>query len=263
MCIGFGFGSDSLTHTNTHTLAKYLPNQRGNILTAIVEIVRNCWKFIALRYAQRKHKHINHGRKCKLMIISNCHRVAFSLAHCSRFGCHKWLMQNHQPTLFESRLNHELDVNFAHLFPPECFKIESDSTSSNKKWLYALASVCFLGFYLACGAGMLLLWEKDWSFFEAFYFCFITMTTIGFGDLVPRKCWVCVLENPLRWDESERKTIFRNVRNEGAHFWWFLFVKLRTMFSFHLKIGKDAFVIQIDCDNFPLHAEQPTKLTVY
>lgn len=63
----------------------------------------------------------------------------------------------------------------------ECFKIESDSdqTSSDKKWLYALASVCFLGLYLACGAGMLLIVEKDWRFFEGFYFCFITMTTIG------------------------------------------------------------------------------------
>lgn len=61
----------------------------------------------------------------------------------------------------------------------DCFKIESDAdqTTSDKKWLYALASVCFLGLYLACGAGMLLVWEKDWGFFEGFYFCFITMVS--------------------------------------------------------------------------------------
>lgn len=38
-------------------------------------------------------------------------------------------------------------------------------------------------FYTA-GASIFIIWE-DWSLFNAFYFCFVTMTTIGFGDMTP------------------------------------------------------------------------------
>lgn len=38
--------------------------------------------------------------------------------------------------------------------------------------------------YMLIGAAVYNLWE-EWGFFNAFYFVFISMSTIGFGDLVP------------------------------------------------------------------------------
>ena len=44
--------------------------------------------------------------------------------------------------------------------------------------------------YITSGAIFFFLVEKHWNFFDAFYFCFITLTTIGFGDLVPESSLV-------------------------------------------------------------------------
>ncbi|XP_004625702.1 potassium channel subfamily K member 18 [Octodon degus] len=37
--------------------------------------------------------------------------------------------------------------------------------------------------YISCAAAVLPCWEKEMNFEEAFYFCFVTLTTIGFGDI--------------------------------------------------------------------------------
>lgn len=47
-----------------------------------------------------------------------------------------------------------------------------------------LVTVFVIPLYLTLGAILFNIWEK-WGFINSFYFCFITLTTIGFGDFVP------------------------------------------------------------------------------
>lgn len=49
-------------------------------------------------------------------------------------------------------------------------------------WLCVLLVVS----YILAGAYLFKTWE-GWPYLDAAYFCFITLTTIGFGDLVPAK----------------------------------------------------------------------------
>uniref|UniRef100_A0A3P8RZW7 Potassium channel domain-containing protein n=1 Tax=Amphiprion percula TaxID=161767 RepID=A0A3P8RZW7_AMPPE len=46
--------------------------------------------------------------------------------------------------------------------------------------------ILFIVFTYICFGGLILpLWETEFTDFDPYYFCFITLTTIGFGDIVP------------------------------------------------------------------------------
>ncbi|XP_015111058.1 TWiK family of potassium channels protein 7 isoform X4 [Diachasma alloeum] len=87
--------------------------------------------------------------------------------------------------LFAETVNNLADKMRRRLPPLMTRLIPSNNTG--RRSLGAFAAVVLLFIYLSCGAAMFMLWEDDWNFFDGFYFWFVTMTTIGFGDLVPKK----------------------------------------------------------------------------
>ena len=59
-------------------------------------------------------------------------------------------------------------------------------TEDNKRVSVPISvSVLLLASYILFGAVLFTLWEDDWDYLIGSYFCFITLTTIGFGDYVP------------------------------------------------------------------------------
>ncbi|XP_014780101.1 TWiK family of potassium channels protein 18 [Octopus bimaculoides] len=48
-----------------------------------------------------------------------------------------------------------------------------------------IVSILLIAIYIFGGAMLFTLWEQDWDYLIGSYFCFITLSTIGFGDFVP------------------------------------------------------------------------------
>ncbi|KAL3267242.1 hypothetical protein HHI36_011375, partial [Cryptolaemus montrouzieri] len=132
---------------------------------------------------------------------------------------------------------------------------------------YAFLAVVFLFIYLGVGAAAFVIWEKDWTFFEGFYFCFITMTTIGFGDLVPKQptyMLLCTLY--ILIGLALTSTIIELVRTQYAQSWKQLRALQGPLAEHFRRIadntpGLDVLSIQHDFMKVITSVSVPKKLT--
>ncbi|ESN93130.1 hypothetical protein HELRODRAFT_89246 [Helobdella robusta] len=62
---------------------------------------------------------------------------------------------------------------------------KSFSREPSKKDVPIYVSLLLIAGYIGLGALLFGLWENDWNVLIGSYFCFITLSTIGFGDFVP------------------------------------------------------------------------------
>ncbi|KAB7501831.1 Potassium channel subfamily K member 9 [Armadillidium nasatum] len=92
----------------------------------------------------------------------------------------------------------------------------SDKT---KRGLIVVGATGSLLIYMSLGAQLFIIVE-NWSFFEAFYFCFITMTTIGLGDLVPERTeFMLVCTIYILIGLALTSTIIELIRRQYAESW--------------------------------------------
>ncbi|KAK7790565.1 hypothetical protein R5R35_002022 [Gryllus longicercus] len=123
----------------------------------------------------------------------------------------------------------------------------------SRRSLTVLAAVACMLLYMAAGAGFICLWE-DWSFFQGFYFCFITMTTIGFGDVVPEEadymmpCTLYILAGL-----ALTSTIIELVRRQYAQSWRHLQALSGPLAESLRRLGESAALAGSGIDVTALH----------
>jgi potassium channel subfamily K, invertebrate len=99
-----------------------------------------------------------------------------------------------------------------------CNKDSKIRKFKGRKWLYVFGALAFLVLYLSAGAAVFQKWE-NWTFFDGFYFSFITMTTIGLGDLVPGEYLMLLCTVYILIGLALTSTIIELVRRQYVQSW--------------------------------------------
>ncbi|XP_066976597.1 potassium channel subfamily K member 15-like isoform X1 [Macrobrachium rosenbergii] len=102
---------------------------------------------------------------------------------------------------------------------PECIRVpllKWFGSGKGQAVAMVLGAVVSLLAFIALG-GAFFMWREDWTFMESIYFCFISTTTIGFGDLVPDDVFFCTIY--VLVGLSLTSTVIELVRRQYATSW--------------------------------------------
>uniref|UniRef100_A0A9J2PTH2 Potassium channel domain-containing protein n=1 Tax=Ascaris lumbricoides TaxID=6252 RepID=A0A9J2PTH2_ASCLU len=84
----------------------------------------------------------------------------------------------------DERADFESDANVENVIEDD--KSDSSDSETDEKPHQAVSLLLLFLIYVTLGAMMITTYEPDMDFFKAIYFNFVTLTSIGLGDIVPR-----------------------------------------------------------------------------
>ncbi|XP_067140333.1 potassium channel subfamily K member 18-like [Centruroides vittatus] len=120
--------------------------------------------------------HFDYSDACKLAVITNKYVIqGEEILHHANYNIPAEVKDSkcwNQAIIPDSVVNVDFDEN------------STDDSEQEEITVPILLCLALVIGYI-CGGAVLFSWWEDWGFLDSSYFCFVTLTTIGFGDLVP------------------------------------------------------------------------------
>lgn len=151
--------------------------------------------------ANRHHHHHHHHQQPQQLttqhdanrvpIISNNYAFQSEITEQLQYATYPMRYRPDLPTLdinrAQSYRQYSQTSNRNQMYSDESDSYSSDSDSDDDEEGNVPIFMCMslvVG-YICGGAWLFYQWEESWSYLDSAYFCFVTLTTIGFGDMVP------------------------------------------------------------------------------
>lgn len=92
---------------------------------------------------------------------------------------HTWQTKGSGSVVVANNPHHEMSAS------EESLLFASTAAYSMTVWPVLVSASLLVGIYVSCGAALLAADGSKWTYGEAFYFCFVSLFTVGFGGLRP------------------------------------------------------------------------------
>lgn len=131
---------------------------------------------------QRGSKHYN-GNSDKTIECDNNH-IQYDINHCNNKSQSHFHQTNYQNNSSVRSMAINSSTTTTTTNKPTTNNVNGSNDAETQVPIIVI--VFILISYICIGTAIFSVWE-NWSFIDGAYFCFVTLSTIGFADMVPRK----------------------------------------------------------------------------